>query len=1036
MNIPRILLDHIREGQVVLFLGSGASIGAKHRDGIEPPIGNSLGTLLSERFLGGRFKNRNLESIAELAISENDLISVQYFIKDIFDGFHPSDFHKIIPTFKWQSIVTTNYDLIIERSYIEVKDKIQELVVFKKNGERIEEKLKSDNNLIYIKLHGCITNIVDSETPLILTPEQYITHKKGRNRLFERLESMSNECPILFVGHSLEDKDIRKILLELSDLNEAKPRSYIIAPEMTEEEIRLWSNRKFTCINGTFEEFLNQVSTEIPVGIRSLLRHKKNDYNPLLDKYSQSNSIKPSNSLLTLLTRDLDYIHKGYKFINCQAKSFYKGYFNDMSPIICELDVRRSLVDIILSEIFLATESQARDNVEFIVIKGHAGSGKSILLRRIAWEASVDYEKICLFVKQNAHIEYEPIFELFQIIKERIYIFVDCVTENKETIDLLINKSRKDGIQITIISAERHSEWNIECLDLESYTTKNYELKYLNEKEIIGLIILLEKHDSLGHMKGMTREKQIEELSKRAGRQLLVALHEATFGMPFSKIIIDEYKSIGSPKAQALYLTICILHRIGIHTRAGLISRIHDIPFSYFKERLFKPLEYIVFTSKDELINDYYYRTRHSHIAEIVFEQILSDPHDRFSAYLNLINNLDIDYSSDREAFKSMLNAKKLIQLFQDSEMIRDLFKAAMKRSPNDPKLMQQAAIFEMKSKEGNLDAASKLLQTAHELANYDKTISHSLSELALKKSLCTDSTLEKNKLRNESRTIAYSLISKGTVESHPYQTLIKISIDEIEDIINDPDQQSVMDRMINELDKLISEALQEFPDCSHILDSESRFSELINNHPKAKESLEKAYRTSKRNPYIVSRLSHIYENDGFYTKSIDIIKECIDLNPNNKPLNFRLSQLLMKYQESNKSEIKHALRKSFIEGDSNFMARFWYARLLYIEGETITACKHFDELRNTKIDNRTKNKPRGIIINDGISALYSGSVSQIENSYAFVQRDAVNDKIYSYYDNTDRAIWQSLRRGDRIVFNIGFNFKGPIALSIKKEHS
>ncbi len=28
MDIPKILVDHIREGQVVLFLGSGASIGA------------------------------------------------------------------------------------------------------------------------------------------------------------------------------------------------------------------------------------------------------------------------------------------------------------------------------------------------------------------------------------------------------------------------------------------------------------------------------------------------------------------------------------------------------------------------------------------------------------------------------------------------------------------------------------------------------------------------------------------------------------------------------------------------------------------------------------------------------------------------------------------------------------------------------------------------------------------------------------------------------------------------------------------------
>ena len=51
MEIPKILLDHIRDGQAVLFLGSGASIGAVHPDNLKIPDGPKLAKMLIEKFL-------------------------------------------------------------------------------------------------------------------------------------------------------------------------------------------------------------------------------------------------------------------------------------------------------------------------------------------------------------------------------------------------------------------------------------------------------------------------------------------------------------------------------------------------------------------------------------------------------------------------------------------------------------------------------------------------------------------------------------------------------------------------------------------------------------------------------------------------------------------------------------------------------------------------------------------------------------------------------------------------------------------------
>ena len=114
MNIPPYLLDQIKRGQVVLCLGSGANYGARNSKGHEIPIGNKLGQLLDEKFLGGKYQNNSLDDIALFAITNSDARSVQEYIKEIFEDYNSPTYHSLLPTFRWHSIVTTNYDTLIE----------------------------------------------------------------------------------------------------------------------------------------------------------------------------------------------------------------------------------------------------------------------------------------------------------------------------------------------------------------------------------------------------------------------------------------------------------------------------------------------------------------------------------------------------------------------------------------------------------------------------------------------------------------------------------------------------------------------------------------------------------------------------------------------------------------------------------------------------------------------------------------------------------------------------------------------------------
>lgn len=190
IDIPPYLEQQVSSGKAVLLLGAGASLGATDANGKRAPKTDELRDLLSDKFLGGKLKNRTLSQVAEYAISESNLLAVQEFIRQRFEGLRPTDAHNLLPTFRWWGLATTNYDRLIETAYEKAKKPAQRLVPFVENGERIDAYTRDPENVLLLKLHGCITKTANADCPLILTVDQYIDHKAGRSRVFDQLAEL------------------------------------------------------------------------------------------------------------------------------------------------------------------------------------------------------------------------------------------------------------------------------------------------------------------------------------------------------------------------------------------------------------------------------------------------------------------------------------------------------------------------------------------------------------------------------------------------------------------------------------------------------------------------------------------------------------------------------------------------------------------------------------------------------------------------------------------------------------------------------
>ncbi len=1036
MDLPKHLIDQVQKGRVVLFLGAGASKGAKNQHGDESPNGQELANLLAKKFLGPDFVDSPLTLVSELAVSEAGLFAVQDYIASIFRDLHPADFHLKLPNFRWRALVTINFDQIIEKCYKLNENRCQELVVFMSDRDSIDELQRKPDNLPLLKLHGCISRTRDEHLPLILTTEQYITYRKGREHLFNRLEEWGYEYPIVFIGAGLSDLNLREILMKLANI-QSRPKYYLVTPKITVQEKNFWELRRISVLEGTYEEFLDTLEQEIPPHTRTLSAFVDPCTHPIERKFvTQDRTI--TEDTRNFIDYDVDFVSADLTTGTANPRAFYRGYNQEWAAISMELDVRRSLVDTVLLDLVLADENERPTNVEFCIIKAEAGAGKSVFLRRLAWETGREYEKFCLYLKCTGRLRYDPLYELATKVQERMFLVVDDAADRVQQLEEILIRAKRDKLRITIISAERVNEWNIYCERLKNYVTSSYNLPYLSEKEIGVLIDLLEKHQCLGHLAELSRAGRINAFVEQAGRQLLVALHETTQGKPFVDILVDEYQQIQPQRAQSIYLSICVLNRLGVPVRAGIIARVHEVPFETFSKNLFAPLEHVIEVHMDPITKDYLYRARHPLIAQIVFERILTDPEKRYDHYIRLLAALDTSYRSDQQAFRGMIRGRTLIDLFPDHRTVMEIFRVAREVAGDDSYLFHQMGIYEMRRPNGNLNKAQDYLAKAQELSrNDDKTITHSMAELARIRANRSSSIVEREHYRQRAIQLASTILDE-THGSYGYSTMLQVCLDKIEELLNSDDTTDrEIDTAFQEAEQTLSRGLQMFPEDPYLLDGEARLGVLTENDERVFNALRKAFNVNQRNPYIASRLAKVYIQRGQPEEAINVLEQALAGNPSDISLHFSLARILItNHSNKNIEKILYHLRRSWNPGDRNYEAQFWYATYLYMteDQERMREAKDiFRRLRDLPMNIEIRTKVRFKISEEGKGKQFFGRLDRREGSYGFIRRDGIGDSLFVHSAYIDSELWKDLKAGDFVTFEIGFNFGGPLCIELRR---
>lgn len=253
------LFNIIRREDAVLWAGAGMSFSAGFPSGYS--LKNHIYKALTKEQKSLVDKHLSLPDIAEEFERINSRIHLISIIETEFKNIkkHYSDMHSLLgKIFHFDSIITTNYDSLIELGYgfkcqvIRPKDPISII-----NPKQIQ---------VY-KLHG------DFEDPenIIITTSDYNKFFQFRNEdlgIWTVVRSKMYTKNMLFVGYNLEDPNISVLFDRIVDqLGDHIRESFFIAPNLKEHKIRSLKSRGVTYIDLTGEEFFQKLTENLNLNL-------------------------------------------------------------------------------------------------------------------------------------------------------------------------------------------------------------------------------------------------------------------------------------------------------------------------------------------------------------------------------------------------------------------------------------------------------------------------------------------------------------------------------------------------------------------------------------------------------------------------------------------------------------------------------------------------------------------------------------------------------------------------------------------------
>ena len=753
--IPHLLdiVSKLKQGKVALFLGSGCSVvsGA--------PLKESLINSTKQRFPKIQTEDHDLLKLCQKVVNTepytySDLLD---FVEQTLETLQPSEYHKKLTKYNWSGIFTTNYDDLIEKAYNDPQRTRRAIVFY---GDEETFHFSERDKIHVFKLMGTIGKR-ESLTQPVLTHRQYLSAFKEKYRIYDLLLDIVKDGTVVFIGYSFEDElAIEVYNTAISHVQrDAFPHSYFIAPHadnINSELSQTLSDLKITPLNLKFEDFVDYLEA---------------NYDSIVEDTSRVNSVNLSTLMLKGLREPLpvsgglikEVEQFGHLLTSEKLKSdpgdkdlFFKGKNASWGAFRSNWDFKRDIYSEIKKRIDTNLSRTNPDDNLFLLVMGPPGCGKSILLKRLAYDLAIDGRLVFFLEPKLGEVDLKSLDALLREINKsydrffeskgedidrlKFVIVVDDAGTSQINPNVIKNHMTSRGTPCLVVGASRESEWQSSLIDNPISLSERNIFRIEDQPNASELNRLHEHIVKLGYsnLPPISISSENAEDKSFFGT-LYTYIHPSR--LPLSKIIQDQLQLLSDIERKA-FINICLFSQFNISLNQELLVRSLSVGYVEFYNKIYtKRIGEITIENTDYFENKLY-DALHRIVASLAIRFYLKNEDELYHAYAALLSKAKMDIDNERRLIERLLVE----------------FLGAKKKFTN-LNLLQKEALFEVICSKRN---SKTLLHhygiIKHGLKKYEE------AENLLEKALNLGTSFSSNLVRGESnRNI---MVSLGTLYS------------------------------------------------------------------------------------------------------------------------------------------------------------------------------------------------------------------------------------------------------------------------------
>jgi tetratricopeptide (TPR) repeat protein len=416
-----------------------------------------------------------------------------------------------------------------------------------------------------------------------------------------------------------------------------------------------------------------------------------------------------------------------------------------------------------------------------LALTGTAGSGKSTSLMRLGLRLVA--EGITTYwIDESSNIDPYMLRSAIARSLEPVAILIDDADVWGRTLSGWLRELPGLRPRVLLVAAMRSSKVE-DLLDpevLAGTTVRELSMPQLSDADIEALVRVLDGNNRLGVLKGKSHRERVEAFreERAAGRQLLVAMIQATSARPFREKAFAEFVELPVPQ-KLLYAIVCFVHarRFSLEREELLLAlgRADNDALNAIEALTKRSL-----VVRDNLQSGY--RARH----RVVAEQVIQHPEFR-PLIPEILDGVCFAFAT-RVSPVMRRTARPWRQLARfishdfllravDRDTGRGIYGRLEQVLPWDFHYWLQRGAYELEL--FNLDGATQFLDQARSLRPDDRYVEVEYGYLLVKKAIRIGTGEAAHELFDEGFALLEDVITRhGKLMAHPYDIAARQSLD------------------------------------------------------------------------------------------------------------------------------------------------------------------------------------------------------------------------------------------------------------------